>query len=75
VVLIADLVEAVPLPANPYRELLHRLLAVHQLMDIQRLEQLITYRLSPPRSLQSSSPKMLRLCPIAPLHPCIITIY
>ncbi len=70
VVLIADLVEAVPLPVNSYTELRHGLLAVHQLTDIQQLEQLFTCSLSPPRSLQSSSPKMLRLCPIAPLHPC-----
>jgi hypothetical protein len=70
VVLIADFVEDMSLPVNSYTELRHGLWAVHQLMDIQRLEQLITYRLSPPRSLQSSSTKMLRLCPIAPLHPC-----
>ncbi len=36
VVLIADLVEAVLLPSNPYMELL----AVHQLTDIQRVEKL-----------------------------------
>ncbi len=40
VVLIADLVEAVPLPSNPYMQLRYRLLAVHQLTDIQRVEQL-----------------------------------
>ena len=33
--LIADLVEADPLPANPYTELRCRLLAAHQLTDIQ----------------------------------------
>jgi hypothetical protein len=32
--LIADLVEADPLPANPYTELRCRLLAAHQLTDI-----------------------------------------
>jgi hypothetical protein len=39
-VLIADLVETVPLPANPYMELCYRLLTVHQLTDIQHVEQL-----------------------------------
>jgi hypothetical protein len=38
--LIADLVEADPLPANPHTELWRRLLAAHQLTDIQRVEQL-----------------------------------
>jgi hypothetical protein len=33
--LIADLVEADPLPTNPYTELRRRLLAAHQLTDIQ----------------------------------------
>ncbi len=36
--LIADLVEADPLPANPYTELQRCLLAAHQLTDIQRVE-------------------------------------
>jgi hypothetical protein len=38
--LIANLVEADPLPANPYTELRRRLLAAHQLTDIQRVEEL-----------------------------------
>ena len=37
--LIADLVEADPLPQNPYTELQRRVLAAHQLTDIQRVEQ------------------------------------
>ncbi len=51
--LIADLVEAVPLPENPNTELRRCLLAVHQLMDIQlvkqphQLPQLATQKLSP----------------------------
>jgi hypothetical protein len=40
--LIADLVEADPLPANPYTELHRRLLAAHQLTDIQRVDQLFS---------------------------------
>ncbi len=38
--LVADLVEADPLSANPYTEHRRRLLAAHQLRDIQRVEQL-----------------------------------
>jgi hypothetical protein len=60
--LIADLVEADPLPANPYTELRHRLLAAHQLTD-QRVEQLFNL---PPLGAQKPSEllaEMLRLCP------------
>jgi hypothetical protein len=61
--LIADLVEADPLPANPYTELRRRLLAAHQLTDIQRVEQLFNL---PPLVAQKPSEllaEMLRLCP------------
>jgi hypothetical protein len=61
--LIADLVEADPLLANPYTELRRRLLAAHQLTDIQRVEQLFNL---PPLGAQKPSEllaKMLRLCP------------
>jgi hypothetical protein len=61
--LIADLVEADPLPANPYTELRRRLLAAHQLTDIQRVEQLFNL---PPLGAQKLSEllaEMLRLCP------------
>ncbi len=63
VCLIADLVEADPLPENPYTELGRRLLAAHQLTDIQRVEEL--HNLPP---LGSQKPlemlaEMLRLCP------------
>jgi hypothetical protein len=59
--LIADLVEADPLPANPYTELPRRLLATHQLTDIQRVEQLFNL---PPLGAQKPSEllaEMLRL--------------
>ena len=46
VCLIADLVEADPLPENPYTELRRRLLAAHQLTDIQRVEQLFNLPVS-----------------------------
>jgi hypothetical protein len=61
--LIADLVEADPLLANPYTELRRRLLATHQLTDIQRVEQLFSL---PPLWAQKPSEllaEMLRLCP------------
>ncbi len=57
------IVEADPLPANPYTELRHRLLAAHQLTDIQRVEQLFNL---PPLGAQKPSEllvEMLRLCP------------
>ena len=57
---IADLVEADPLPENPYTELRRRLL---QLTDIQRVEQLFNL---PPLGSQKPSEllaEMLRLCP------------
>jgi hypothetical protein len=38
-VLVADLVEAVPLPSNSYTELLRCLFAAQQLLDIQLVEQ------------------------------------
>ena len=63
VCLIADLVEADPLPENPYTELRRRLLAAHQLTDIQRVEQLFNL---PPLGSQKPSEllaEMLRLCP------------
>jgi hypothetical protein len=61
--LIADLVEADTLPANPYTELRRCLLAAHQLTDIQRVEQLFNL---PPLGAQKLSEllaEMLRLCP------------
>jgi hypothetical protein len=61
--LITDLVEADPLPVNPYMELCRRLLAAHQLTDIQRVEQLHNL---PPLVAQKPSEllaEMLRLCP------------
>ncbi len=56
-------VEADPLPANPYTELRRRLLAAHQLTDIQRVEQLFNL---PPLGAQKPLEllaEMLRLCP------------
>jgi hypothetical protein len=61
--LIADLVEADPLSANPYTEPWRCLLAAHQLTDIQRVEQLFNL---PPLEAQKPSEllaEMLRLCP------------
>jgi hypothetical protein len=63
VCLIANLVEADPLPANLYMQLHRCLLAAHQLTDIQRVEQLHNL---PPLGAQKPSEllaEMLRLCP------------
>ncbi len=61
--LITDLVEADPLPQNPYTELRRRLLTAHQLTDIQRVEQL--HNLPPLAAMKLSelSAEMLRLYP------------
>ena len=63
VTLVADLVEAEPLPANPYTELRRRLLAAHQLTDLQRVNKII--ELSPLAAQKPSEllAEMLRLCP------------
>ena len=61
--LIAAVVEADHLPANPYTELRRRLLSAHQLTNIQRVEQLFSL---PPLAAQKPSEllaEMLRLCP------------
>ncbi len=61
-VLIAGLVEAVPLLENPYTELRCRLLAAHQLTDIQWVEQLFNLPL-----LASQKPSELLNEMLAPL--------
>jgi hypothetical protein len=61
--LIANLVEADPLPANPYTELRRRLLAAHQLTDIQRVEQLFSLPPLAPQKPSELLAEMLRLCP------------
>ena len=61
--LIADLVEANPLPENAFQALKDRLLVAHQLTDIQRVEQLHAL---PPLGAQRPSEllaEMIRLCP------------
>jgi hypothetical protein len=61
--IIDNLVEADPLRENPYTELRCRLLAAHQLTDIQWVEQLFNL---PPLAAQKPSEllaEMLRLCP------------
>jgi hypothetical protein len=59
VCLIADLVEADPLPANPYTELRRRLLAAHKLTDIRRVEQLHSL---PPLGSQKPSELLAGRC-------------
>ncbi len=61
IVLTADLVEVVQLPANPYRELRGHLLAAHQLPDIQRVEQLHQMPLLANQKPSEQLAEMLRL--------------
>jgi hypothetical protein len=51
-VLIADLVEASPLPADPFDQLKDCLVTAHQLTDIQRAKKLLTL---PPLGKQKPS--------------------
>jgi hypothetical protein len=63
VVLIADLVETSPLPADPFDQLKGRLVTAHQLTDIQRVEKLLAL---PPLGKQKPSEllaEMVRICP------------
>ena len=53
VVLIADLVEAEPLPPLPFTELRRRLMSPHQQTDMQRVEHSTACRRWGRRSLQS----------------------
>jgi hypothetical protein len=62
-VLIADLVEAVPLLENPYMELRRRLLAAHQLTDFQLVEQLFNLPPLASKKPSGSSSRCWRLCP------------
>jgi hypothetical protein len=57
------LLEVVPIPANTYTELCCCLLAAHQLMDIQGVEQI--HQMSPLATQKPSEllAEMLRLCP------------
>jgi hypothetical protein len=58
-----DLVEADPLPANPYTELRCHLLAAHQLTDIQRVEQLFNL---PPLGAKKPSELLAEMLPLCP---------
>jgi hypothetical protein len=55
--------EADPLPQKPYTELRRRLLAAHQLTDIQRVEQLHNLPPLAAQKLWELLAEMLRLCP------------
>ncbi len=63
--LIAHLLEADPLPANPYRELRCGLLATHQLTDILRVGQLFSL-LIPPLAAQKLSELLAEMLPLCP---------
>jgi hypothetical protein len=61
--LIANLLEADPLQANPYSELRRRLLPAHQLTDIQRVEQLFNLPSLAAQKPSELLAEMLCLCP------------
>jgi hypothetical protein len=63
VVLITDLIETSPLPANPFDWLKARLVTAHQLTKIQHVEKLLSL---PPMGQQKPSEllvEMIRICP------------
>jgi hypothetical protein len=43
VVLVADLIKTVPLPADPFDRLKARLVTAHQLTDMQKVEKLLSF--------------------------------
>jgi hypothetical protein len=63
VVLIADLIESVPLPADPFDRLKARLVTAHQLTDIQRVEKLLALPTMGQQKPSELLAEMLRICP------------
>jgi hypothetical protein len=63
VMLIADLVESAPLPADPFDRLRARLVTAHQLTDIQKVEKLLAMPAMGQQKPSELLAEMLRFCP------------
>jgi hypothetical protein len=63
VVLIADLIETVPLPADPFDRLKARLVTAHQLTDMQKVEKLLSFPAMGQQKPSELLAEMLRYCP------------
>jgi hypothetical protein len=63
VVLIVDLVETAPLPADLFNRMKARLVTAYQLTDIQKVEKLIQLPSMGQQKLSKLLVEMLRFCP------------
>jgi hypothetical protein len=63
VVLIADLIETVCLPADPFDRLKARLVTAHQLTDMQKVEKLLSFPAMGQQKPSELLAEMLRYCP------------
>jgi hypothetical protein len=63
VVLVADLIETNPLPADPFDWLKARLVTAHQLTDIQRVEKLLSLPAMGQQKPSELLAEMIRICP------------
>jgi hypothetical protein len=63
VVLIADLIETSPLPADPFDRLKARLVTAHQLTDMQKVERLLSLPAMGQQKPSELLAEMLRFCP------------
>jgi hypothetical protein len=63
VVLVADLIETNPLPADPFDRLKARLVTAHQLKDIQRVEKLLSLPAMGQQKPSELLAEMIRICP------------
>ncbi len=63
VVLIADLIETSPLPADPFNRLKARLVTAHQLTDMQKVEKLLSFPAMGQQKPSKLLAEMLRFCP------------
>jgi hypothetical protein len=63
VVLIADLIETSPLPADPFDRLKARLVTAHQLTDVQKVEKLLSFPTMGQQKPFELLAEMLRFCP------------
>jgi hypothetical protein len=63
VVLIADLIKTVPLPADPFDRLKARFVTAHQLTDMQKVEKLLSFPAMGQQKPSEQLAEMLQYCP------------
>ncbi len=62
-VLTADLIKSSPLLEDPFDRLKARLVTVHQLTDMQKVEKLLSFPVMGQQKLSELLAEMLRFCP------------